>query len=216
MSNQLFWFIARASGIVSWALLTTSVVWGLLLSSKVLGKRPRPNWLLDLHRFLGGVAAIFVGVHVTALVADSFVHIGPSEILVPLTSSYRPVAVAWGVVSLYLLAAVELTSLARKHLPKQVWHGIHMASFPLFAMATIHALTAGTDSANTVFRMVIVAASVGVVGLTALRLVQATEEKPPPRSAPKPTPSRPRWPEAPVTQPPTAAPVYAPPFGPRR
>ena len=42
----------------------------------------------------------------------------PSEILVPLTSSYRPVAVAWGVVSLYLLAAVELTSLARKHLPK--------------------------------------------------------------------------------------------------
>jgi hypothetical protein len=213
MSNQLYWFIARASGIVSWALLTTSVIWGLLLSTKVMGKRPRPNWLLDLHRFLGGTAAIFVGVHVAALVADSFVHIGPSEILVPLASAYRPTAVAWGVVSLYLLVAIELTSLARKHLPKQVWHGIHLASFPLFAMATIHALTAGTDSANMLLRMAIVAASVGVVGLTALRLVQATEEKPP-RATPRPTPSRPRWPDAPVTQPPTA-PAYAPPFGPR-
>jgi hypothetical protein len=197
MSSQLYWFIARASGIVSWALLTTSVVWGLLLSTKALGKRPRPNWLLDLHRFLGGTAAIFVGVHVAALVADSFVHIGPSEVLVPLASAYRPTAVAWGVVALYLLVAIELTSLARKHLPKQVWHGVHMASFPLFAMATIHALTAGTDSANVLLRMVIVAASVGVVGLTALRLVQATEEKPPPRTTPRP------------------APVYAPPFGPR-
>jgi hypothetical protein len=214
MSSQLYWFIARASGIMSWALLTTSVIWGLLLSTKVLGKKPRPNWLLDLHRFLGGTAAIFVGVHVAALVADSFVHIGPSEILVPLASAYRPAAVAWGVVSLYLLVAIELTSLARKHLPKRVWHGIHLASFPLFAMATIHALTAGTDSANVLLRMAIVSASVGVVGLTALRLVQATEEKPPPRTRPVPARSRPHWPDAPTTRPPTA-PVYAPPFGPR-
>jgi DMSO/TMAO reductase YedYZ heme-binding membrane subunit len=169
MSSQLYWFIARSSGIVAWALLTTSVLWGLLLSTKVFGRRPRPNWLLDLHRFLGGTAAIFVAVHVLALVADSYVHFGPSEILVPLASTYRPLAVAWGVVGLYLLAAVELTSLARKHLPKRVWHGIHMASFPLFALATIHALTAGTDSTNLLLRLGIVVPTIAVAALAAIR-----------------------------------------------
>lgn len=59
MSSQVFWFAARASGIVAWALAASSVVWGLALSSRVLGRRPRPAWLFDLHRFLGGLALVF-------------------------------------------------------------------------------------------------------------------------------------------------------------
>ena len=72
MSSQVFWFAARASGIVAWALAAGSVVWGLALSTRVLGGRPRPAWLFDLHRFLGGLALVFVGVHVLAVLADSY------------------------------------------------------------------------------------------------------------------------------------------------
>ena len=49
-----------------WALLAAATLWGLALSTKVLGKRPRPNWLLDMHRWLGGTALAFTGVHVGA------------------------------------------------------------------------------------------------------------------------------------------------------
>jgi membrane protease YdiL (CAAX protease family) len=72
MNDQLWWYVARASGTVSWALLALSVVWGLTLSTRWLGRRARPNWLLDLHRFLGGAGVVFVAVHVAALVADSY------------------------------------------------------------------------------------------------------------------------------------------------
>ena len=112
MTGTFPWYVARASGLVGWGLLAAATLWGLALSTKVLGKRPRPNWLLDLHRWLGGVALIFTGVHVVALLADQYVHFGLTAVLVPLASKWHPVALAWGVVAFYLLVAVELTSLA--------------------------------------------------------------------------------------------------------
>ena len=67
--------------------------------------RVTPAWVLDLHRFLGGLATVFVCVHVAAVVFDSYVAFGLADVLVPLASSWHPVAVAWGVVALYLLLA---------------------------------------------------------------------------------------------------------------
>ena len=74
MSSQIFWYAARASGIVAWALAAAPVAWGLALSTRVLRPRPRPAWLFDLHRFLGAVTLSFTGVDVLAVVADSYVH----------------------------------------------------------------------------------------------------------------------------------------------
>ena len=143
MKDQIWWYTARAGGIVAWALLGASVLWGLALSTKVLHGHRRPNWILDLHRFLGGLALVFTGVHVVTLVADSSTHFGPVEILVPFTGSWHPVAVAWGVIGLYLLVAVEVTSLLRKRLSKRAWRRTHHLSFPLFALTTVHAGSAG-------------------------------------------------------------------------
>jgi predicted ferric reductase len=172
VSTQLWWYVARAGGIVSWALLAASVVWGLAISSKATAGRVRPNWMLDMHRFLGGLAMIFLGVHVGGLVLDTYTHFGPTDILVPMASSWRPSAVAWGVVGLYLLAAVELTSLARKHLSKKLWRATHTLAFPLFATSTVHSLTAGSDAANPIFRGATWGTVVLVVVLTLLRVQQ--------------------------------------------
>ena len=59
MDPQLWWYTARAGGIVALALTAGSVIWGLFLSTRVLQGRPSGAWLLDLHRFLGGAAVIF-------------------------------------------------------------------------------------------------------------------------------------------------------------
>lgn len=46
MNNQLWWYVARSGGIVAWALLAGSVLWGLALSTKVMrGKAERHDLL---------------------------------------------------------------------------------------------------------------------------------------------------------------------------
>jgi DMSO/TMAO reductase YedYZ heme-binding membrane subunit len=186
--TQVWWDTARAGGIVAWSLLAASVVWGLVISTKAAPGRLRPNWMLDFHRFLGGLAVVFVGVHVASIVLDSYVHFGLAEVLVPLASSWHPVAVAWGIVGLYLLLAVELTSLARRRLPRRAWRTVHALSFPTFALATIHGLTAGTDRGNLVWQVSLWGTVAAVVFLTVVRLLQLSEPPPPPRVVP------PAWP----------------------
>jgi DMSO/TMAO reductase YedYZ heme-binding membrane subunit len=167
------WYAARASGIVAWAVAAASVIWGLALSSRALGPRPRPAWLFDLHRFLGGIALVFTGVHVVSILLDTYVHFGIVNVLVPLTGSWHPLAVAWGIVGMYALLAVELTSLARAHIPKRLWRRVHFASFALFVLTTIHALTAGTDRRSPPFVAAVVATCLVVVVLTGVRVARA-------------------------------------------
>src|SRR5712691_11119721 len=101
--TQIPWYVARAGGIVAWALLLLTMVWGLLLATKVLCRKPGPAWLLSLHRYLGALTVAFVGVHVGAVLLDSYTSFGVTDVLVPFTGSWHPVAVAWGIVGMYLL-----------------------------------------------------------------------------------------------------------------
>jgi DMSO/TMAO reductase YedYZ heme-binding membrane subunit len=144
--TKIPWYVARASGIVAWALILLTIVWGLLLATKVLGRKPGPAWLLSLHRYLGALAVAFVGVHVGAILLDSYTNFGPVDVLVPFTGSWHPLAVAWGIVGMYLLAAIEITSLLRHRLSSRAWHAVHLLSYFLFATTTVHMLTAGTDA----------------------------------------------------------------------
>ncbi|MGO9197834.1 MAG: hypothetical protein ACLQK4_12005 [Acidimicrobiales bacterium] len=133
MNSTLVWYTARASGIVSWVLLAASVLWGLAISSKSLGPRPRPAWLLDLHRFLGACALVFLALHISAILLDTYVHFGVVDVLLPFTGSWHPMAVAWGIAAMYLLAAVEVALLLRSRLPLRVWRSTHFLTFPIFA-----------------------------------------------------------------------------------
>lgn len=171
--GQLWWDTARAGGIVSWCLLAASVLWGLAMSTRTI--EVRRNWMLDVHRFLGGLGVVFVAVHVTSIVLDSYVHFGLAEVLVPLASSWHPMAVAWGIVGLYLLLAVEVTSLARHRLTRRTWRVVHALSFPLFVTATIHGITAGTDRGNPIWQVTVWTTSAAVLVLTMVRLLQLAE-----------------------------------------
>ena len=192
-----WWYINRAAGLVAWALLSASIVLGLLLSSKALGKRVRPNWIQDFHRGLSGLAVVFVGVHVAGAIGDTYIHFGAADVLIPFASGWRPMAIAWGVVSAYLLVAVELSSLLRKHIPKTAWRKIHFLSFPLFITATAHGITAGTEAATTAGIAVAALVTAGIAGLTALRVITELEKAqqppapmvPPQAQAPEGTPA---------------------------
>jgi DMSO/TMAO reductase YedYZ heme-binding membrane subunit len=172
VTGSVWWYSARAGGIVAWVLLSASVIWGLSMSTKLRPPRVRPAWMLDLHRFLGGLAVIFTVVHVASIMLDSYVHFGLAEVLVPLASSWRPLAVALGVVGAYLLVAVELTSLARRHLSNRLWRRVHVLSLPLFGLASLHFLAAGSDAGSFMTLVVLGTGSIVAI-LTARRIVQS-------------------------------------------
>lgn len=162
VNEQFWWYATRASGIVAWALLAAAVLFGLVVRTKVGAAPARPPWWLDLHRFLGGVATVFTFVHLGTLVADSYVRFTLVDLLVPGASAWRPGAVALGVVGLWLLLAVEVTSLFQKKLPRKLWRWVHVTSLPLYWLATFHFLAAGTDAHSRPAAIGIIAVS-GVV-----------------------------------------------------
>jgi DMSO/TMAO reductase YedYZ heme-binding membrane subunit len=170
-ASKVWWYVARSAGIVGWGLSVMAVVWGLALSTRALGRRPPAPWLLDVHRFLGALTVVFVGVHLVGLAFDPWASFGLAELFVPMASSWKPAAVAWGVVAVYLLVAIEVTSLLRARLPLRLWRSVHLTSYVLYATATVHLLLSGTDRHNP-FMLAAVVLSVGtVVFFSAYRLV---------------------------------------------
>ena len=170
-TEKIWWYTARSGGIVAWVLVTLAVCWGLFLSTRAASKAAQPAAILDLHRFLGGLSVVFTAVHVVGLVGDTWIQFGWMEILVPWTSEFKPTAVAWGVIAMYLLVAVELTSLMMKKLPRPLWRQIHRASFGLYIFATIHGIQAGSDTLNEWYRMAMIASINIVAFLTVLAIL---------------------------------------------
>jgi predicted ferric reductase len=177
MSEHLAWYVSRATGIVSWGLLIASMLWGFLYATRLLGWRARPWWMLGVHRFLGALALTFVVVHVLALVADNYTTFGLADVLVPFASDWRTVPVALGIVGVYVLLAVEITSLLQRRIPRRLWRQIHLASYGLFAFATLHALSAGTDVAPVIGGGVAIGVGTVVALLSALAWVARSEPK---------------------------------------
>src|SRR4051812_50061979 len=130
MNDQIWWYVARGSGVVAWAVMALGIFWGLALSSRFLGKRPKPNWMLDLHRFLGGMSVVFVGMHLASLVFDSYISFGFVDIVLPGASAYRPIAVACGVIGFYLLAPGQAPPMLRKPTSQRAWGREPLPTFP--------------------------------------------------------------------------------------
>ena len=206
MNPQFWWYLARAAGITAWILVASAVVLGLLLSTRLLGRKPTPAWLLDLHRFVGGLAVVFTAIHLVGLVADSYAHFGVADLLVPMASSWKPGAVAWGVIAFYLLLAIEVTSLLMKRMPRSWWRGIHLTSYLLFWVAALHTATAGTDASHPVFVVGNALTIATVLFLTIVRLLSSRRERAAARVA-RATPGAPRQGEvdAPTVPMPTPA-----------
>ena len=174
-ATKAWWYVSRASGIVAWALLALAVLWGLALSTRALGRRPAAPWLLDVHRFMGGLAVLFTIVHFGSLALDPWMtsEYGYDlvQAFVPFAIQWKPGPVAWGVVAFWLLLAVEITSLLKKRIPNDVWRWVHLTSYPLYAMATIHLLTAGSERSNPALRWSVLITVGAVVFFSVYRIV---------------------------------------------
>jgi hypothetical protein len=137
-----------------------------------------PKWLLSLHRFLGTLSVVFTGVPIAGLVAANFVHFGWAETLVPFASGSQPRAVAWGIVSMYLLVAVQASSMLMHRMPRRWWKRIHLLSYLMFWTGLVHGVQAGTDADNALYIGGTATLGVLVVFLTTFRILTARKRTP--------------------------------------
>jgi predicted ferric reductase len=157
--STVWWYLSRSTGLVAAVLIVAALIWGVLLSTRLLKPVKKPAWVLDLHRWLATLALVFVGLHLFGLIADSYVEFSLASVLIPFVSDWKPLAVTWGVFALYLLVAIQLSSWQkiRSRLPRKVWHGIHLGSFPLLWLVVVHSGAAGTDARNRLYTVSLLA-----------------------------------------------------------
>ncbi len=166
--DPTFWIIARASGLLAYALVSATIVAGLVLRGRPFTKL-HPAAVADIHRFLSLLALLAVGLHGGALLLDSTVQISPLALVVPGLVPYRPVWTGIGVVVFELMLLIHLSFRARARIGARNWRRLHWATYLVFVGATAHGLMSGTDSSRPWALAAYLALTGVVVGLTAWR-----------------------------------------------
>lgn len=123
------WYTIRAAGITAYVLLFLTVATGLLLSG------PGGAWwkgipVLPLHRRLTWLMGAFLAIHVLVLLVDSYLRFSVVEVFVPFTAAYEPFWTGIGVLAVYLLVMVIVSTAVRRDLHNLLWYGLHLLSYP--------------------------------------------------------------------------------------
>ncbi|HEY7268811.1 MAG TPA: ferric reductase-like transmembrane domain-containing protein [Dehalococcoidia bacterium] len=173
--SHTVWYVVRATGVVSYALVTLTVVCGLLVSNRAMASgRPRVD-VYEVHRFLALVAISAAGFHAVTLLLDSYIGFSPVQIVVPFTSAYRPLAVAFGIMALYGAVAVYASFYVKKWIGYRTWRALHYGSFVVFALASYHGILSGADSGQAWMLAVYGAAIITVMALVVYRIIRVSE-----------------------------------------
>ena len=146
--DPTFWLLARASGLTAYALMTCSVLAGLVVKSRPFGRALKTASATDVHRFLALLGLGMLVLHGVSLTLDQTVHMPVAALFVPGASAYRPGSVALGVLACELAALIVLSFSFRRRIGARNWRRLHWATYLIFAMATAHGLASGTDSSQ--------------------------------------------------------------------
>jgi predicted ferric reductase len=147
IDHTLSWEIARVGGMLALVLSSASVLIGLALSLKVRSTRFPRFVTNELHRYVSLLTLAFLVVHGLAVWLDPFTGFTPAEVLVPLAAHYRPLWIAMGIVSGYLMLAVYLSENVRGRIGYAWWRRFHGISFLVFLLGMLHGIGTGSDTA---------------------------------------------------------------------
>jgi len=163
------WIALRAAGIGAYVMLFLAVSWGLVSTTTPFGKLiSKPSATL-VHQFMSTCGLFLLALHMAGLLVDRYMPFRPADLFVPMSSSYRPAAVAFGIVAMYLAVGVIVASWLRKRIGTVWWRRTHLLAVPTFALALAHGLLAGTDATRPAMWWTYVATALIVVFLVVLR-----------------------------------------------
>ena len=119
--------------------------------------------------------------HGGALALDPVMRFGLVGVLVPGAAPWRPVPVAAGIVTGWLMLVLAVSFHVRRRIGQRRWRLLHYASFAAFAIGLYHALNVGTDLTGT---RGLILAGIFVAPVVWLVYARILMPRPQPRRAP--------------------------------
>ncbi len=172
------WYASRATGVVTMLLLTAVVLLGILVNRQ--GRLPGlPGFAVTgLHRNVSLLAVAFLAIHVLTAIVDPYVTIGLAAAVLPFASAYKPLWLGLGAISLDLIAALIVTSLARARMGRRAWRAIHWMAYAAWPLAVLHSLGSSSDARGGLVLGVLAGCVLATVAALAWRLSRAAREVP--------------------------------------
>ncbi len=147
LGPSAYWYLARATGIVSLVLLTVSVALGVLGPLRVRISDRWPRFAIDtLHRDVSLLVIAVLVIHIVTSVLDGFAPIRLLDAVIPFISAYRPLWLGLGALAFDLLLALVITSLMRRRLGYRSWRAVHWLAYASWPVAVLHGLGTGSDT----------------------------------------------------------------------
>jgi sulfoxide reductase heme-binding subunit YedZ len=173
-----WWLASRASGIVAFALMTISVIIGLLLATKLARRPGLPRKLVAIHEHTAVTGLVAIGVHGVTLLGDPWLAPGVEGIAVPFAMDYEPVFTGLGIIGGYLAAVLGLSFYARRRIGVKVWRKLHRLTIVAWALGAIHAAGAGTDASAPWFQAILIIGAAPILFLFAYRMLPESRPEP--------------------------------------
>lgn len=168
--SMLPWVFERLFAFLAYFAMAGSVIYGLLLSTKLLDAIAHRPITFTLHQDLASLGLGFAGIHGALLGLDKSVPFSLAQIAVPGLAPYSPIWVAAGQITFYLMLVVVGSFYVRRRIGQRAWRLLHYVTFLAFVGATAHGLVAGTDSGSAWAWWIYVASTVAVVFLFIYRI----------------------------------------------
>lgn len=172
-ADHVWWLASRASGLVALALITTSVLLGLLMASKALRRPGLAPILVTAHEHLALAGLVGIAVHGVTLLGDAWLRPGVAGIAVPFVVEYRPLWTGLGIVAGHLAAVLGLSFYWRRRIGARRWRSLHRATILVYVLAVAHTLGAGSDASAPWVRVPMLVSAAAVVFLLTVRLLPA-------------------------------------------
>ncbi|MBJ7355034.1 MAG: ferric reductase-like transmembrane domain-containing protein [Thermoleophilaceae bacterium] len=168
-ADHAFWLASRACGVVAIAMLTFTVIVGLMQGGRMpLGFKARD--LTRIHEFSSLAAIVAIVAHGVLLLADPWLAPTVAQIAVPFQLEYRPVYTGLGITAGWIAVLLGLSYYIRDQIGIKRWKTLHRFTIIAYALSVVHVLGAGTDSGETWLKAPLLASTGVVAVLFAVRI----------------------------------------------
>lgn len=167
------WYIARASGLTLYILLWVSAMLGLGMTTGMFDRIGSRAIVYSLHRFVTALSYGFLSAHLLSLLVDPTVSFGLTQLLVPFNANWGEPWTGLGVLAMYLLAVIALSSALIRRISHRTWKAFHRLAFPMYVLALAHGIGTGTDTHLGIVSLIYWVTAGSLVFLILVRVLRA-------------------------------------------
>ena len=189
LSSSWPWYVVRGAGFTAAALLILLMISGIGMVTGLTYKFLEPIKAWAVHKALGIALLVAIAVHIGFLLIDHFVPFSIWQLFIPFLSRYTNgtkllglplgvLGVTLGILAMYGVIIVVLSSLGWIDTKKKAWRWLHYLSYIVMFFVFLHALYNGTDLKYGTFRTIWVLIGLVLVVATVSRLLRSGTLKP--------------------------------------